>query len=147
MIHNTVNMPSTNSIKIDHRLAGIFPEERSNEKYTAPSATRNNNITNIYTNQYLDIKSDILIIKCVRGGISKPDSTKPTTNLGAMNTARTNQKRGINAWGIIVRIVDLIILLKSLSIEYLHHCVIIYRSIMDSRPYQSYPFLLFCYLV
>ena len=107
-------MPSTNSTNIDQKPAGIFPEERSNEKYMAPSATRSNNITNKYTNQYLDIKSDILMMKCVRGGISKPDSAKPKTNFGTMNIAKTNQKMGMNAWGIIVRIVDLIILLKLL---------------------------------
>jgi hypothetical protein len=56
MIHKTVNMPSTNNTKIDQRPAGIFPEERSNEKYTTPSASRNDNIINKYTNQYLDIK-------------------------------------------------------------------------------------------
>jgi hypothetical protein len=68
---------------------------------------------NKYRNQYPDIMSEKLITNFVRAGISRPDSWNFAIKLGIIYRRKTIQKIGMSAWMIIVKIVDLIILLKS----------------------------------
>jgi hypothetical protein len=70
---------------------------------------------NGYRNQNFEIIPEILIMHCVGGQISKPNSMNLAINIGIMYRRKTIQKMGMSEWVIIDKIVDLIILLISFA--------------------------------